>query len=211
VKVLKFLSIAIFMIVVSGVVLGDTIDFTKVSPDTAVTSQYPGVVFSLAGGNNPNVNGAPTTDKWGYGLLTNTTDGGIYPTAEFLVATFTTPVTLNSFTFFNGGFNGNNNYQLFNSTGGLITSGLMNGVWGSDITNDFITYDFGVNCVSKIIWDNGMSPWPGDSWWDGVENLSFNQSVATQSVATTPEPGTLVMFGTGILGLAGAARRRFCL
>jgi hypothetical protein len=35
--------------------------------------------------------------------------------------------------------------------------------------------------------------------------MSFNFA---QTVGT-PEPGTLVMFGTGIVGLAGLLRRRF--
>jgi hypothetical protein len=37
-----------------------------------------------------------------------------------------------------------------------------------------------------------------------VEDLSFNY----QQVLGTPEPGTLVMLGTGVLGLAGMVRRR---
>jgi PEP-CTERM motif len=34
-------------------------------------------------------------------------------------------------------------------------------------------------------------------------------NVTTGGGGTTPEPGTLIMFGTGILGIAGVARRKF--
>jgi hypothetical protein len=36
-----------------------------------------------------------------------------------------------------------------------------------------------------------------------------DQFVVTPSAAVTPEPSTLALFGTGILGLAGVARRKF--
>ncbi len=70
---------------------------------------------------------------------------------------------------------------------------------------DFYTYNLGVSGVSKIVWDNGLLDGNGGNWWQGVENLSFN------GAAATPEPGTMLMFGTGILGLAGTVRRRFCV
>ena len=42
------------------------------------------------------------------------------------------------------------------------------------------------------------------SYWF-LDNVSVTQG------SSTPEPGTLVMFGTGLLGLAGIARRKFRL
>ena len=35
--------------------------------------------------------------------------------------------------------------------------------------------------------------------------------IATFSTSSVPEPGSLVLLGTGILGLAGAVRRKFML
>jgi hypothetical protein len=42
-------------------------------------------------------------------------------------------------------------------------------------------------------------------------DFAINQMDITTSTTTTPEPGTLVMFGSGILGLAGLVRRKLML
>lgn len=48
-----------------------------------------------------------------------------------------------------------------------------------------------------------------DIGWDGpqTQQLCGNQQIAS-ATAVTPEPESLVLFGTGILGLAGVARRK---
>jgi PEP-CTERM motif len=44
-------------------------------------------------------------------------------------------------------------------------------------------------------------------YWNGF-TIGLSPNTSTGPVGPTPEPGTLVLFGTGILGLAGAVRRK---
>lgn len=69
---------------------------------------------------------------------------------------------------------------------------------------------------------NGTAASLPNLYWDENDGLSTAFSKGTGAVGSeaftiygptsvTPEPGTMLMFGTGALGLFGAFRRRFCL
>ena len=178
-----------------------TIDFTILPPDQAVTNQYPGVVFSLMGGNDPS--GSPTTSGCcqgtSYGGLTNTNDAGGYPTAEFLVATFSVPVTGVEFSFYDAGWNGGNAYTLYDASDNVITSAQMPEASGSSYTYDLPSY----TGVSQITWDNGATDGGstnGGDWWQDLQSLSFTPQV--------PEPSTWALLGPALLGFLFLRRKQ---
>jgi sugar lactone lactonase YvrE len=108
-------------------------------------------------------------------------------------------------------------YDVYDLNGNLVTPGLITTPNGEgtgiayDGTHFFVSNIFGgqvweysntgtlLNTLTLTGYPNGFSPL--------VEDLSFNY----QQVLGTPEPGTLVMLGTGVLGLASVIRRRIRL
>jgi hypothetical protein len=111
---------------------------------------------------------------------------------------------------FDGGFGGPNSYDVYDTNGNFImtlftsTSRASTGVawdgshfWTSNIFDGTIT-EWSMTGVQM-----GTEPLTGFSLSPLVEGMSFNFA---QTIV--PEPGTLVMFGTGLLGLAGLLRRK---
>jgi hypothetical protein len=202
------LLLAMMLVAVSALVTtqaqAGTIDFTTLPPGDAVTNQFSGVVFSLMGGNDSD--GPPTT-SWllqdtSLGGLTNTVDAGfILPTAEFLVATFSVPVTGVEFSFWDGLCNGGNSYTLYDASGNVITSALMPEASLGSYTYNLSSY----TGVSEIAWDNGLG---SDFTLLGygvqdLQSLSF-----TPAACSTPEPSTWVLLGSALIGLRFLRRKR---
>jgi PEP-CTERM motif len=86
-------------------------------------------------------------------------------------------------------------------------TGLLNGVAvytqsGSSSSQGFVTLNGTHQSTAITSFTIALSGNP-----DGVDvdNIGLN----TVAAAATPEPSTLALFGTGILGLAGMARRKF--
>ena len=72
----------------------------------------------------------------------------------------------------------------------------------SSTSFDFISANFG-HTVTSLVFTNDCGTCSGR--WFLIDGITYNQS------STTPEPGTMVMFGSGLLVAAGAIRRRFSL
>jgi len=190
-KIAAFVFAAVLS--VSAAASATTYDFTVLSPGTVVTSE-PGVTFDLQGG--PDSSGSPTIG--GYfcptcGLI-NSENGGSgvssYPTATILDMEFTTPVDNLSFTFANWG-SGNGSYYTAYDGVTVVSTGVIDSLGNFDL----VTVP-GVDITDLQL--NNNSGGNGD-WVLGVGELTFTP---------TPEPSSLLLFGSGILGMAGMLRRK---
>ena len=77
------------------------------------------------------------------------------------------------------------------SAGTNDNSAIYLGIAGSDIT--WVTF--------SLTYDE-ENP-------NNINNFAINEVTLDSSETVTPEPGSLLLFGTGLVGLAGALRRRF--
>lgn len=106
-------------------------------------------------------------------------------------------------------------YDVYDLNGNLVTPGLIhtpNGQ-GTGIAWDG-SHFFVSNIFAGQVWEFSMSGtllntltltgFPS-GFSPLVEDLSFNY----QQTLNTPEPGTLIMLGSGVIGLAGLVRRKF--
>lgn len=69
--------------------------------------------------------------------------------------------------------------------------------------------DPGYPFVQNTFYSNGIDI--GYIWSSGWTGAAFNGEVFTFTGTSTPEPGTLVLLGSGVLGLAGMLRRKINL
>jgi hypothetical protein len=169
-----------------------SVDYTSVAPGTVVTSG-PDLAWSLAGG--PGADTAPTISDFGgypYGI-SNSSYGGSYPTAEDLIATFSTPMSGISFTFDSFGYN-SYDYAYVYSGATLVDQVFI----GDSSQTPYSLADSG---VTSIVFDNFYGAY-GYSWSQQVETMSYSPSSA-------PGPLGIIPFAAGLIGVA-VRRRKTC-
>ena len=86
----------------------------------------------------------------------------------------------------------------------LTTCGAPNNLPGSGICNWWEDYNEWL-----VQNQNADGSWNGYAYWTGPLATAFDVNIlgATQ-IPQTPEPGTLLLLGSGVVGLAGVVRRK---
>jgi hypothetical protein len=171
------------------------IDFSSLTPGTQISNQYASqdVTFALTG--SPGGSGSPAIGSGVFpGGLSNSLTGA-YPTSEFLDIDFASGVSNVSFTLDTYGSNPNSTFTAY-SGATVVDSGGLGG-----FSSGFNTQDVTGSGITSIVIDNyyGGIVGPDNSWEFVVGDLSYS---------TTPEPGTLTLLGSGLLGLCGILRRK---
>jgi hypothetical protein len=96
----------------------------------------------------------------------------------------------------------NGGYILYTSTAGITPVTLGAGTYYLEL------YNAVASSGVSVFWDENNGP--STAYENDTTGPIGSETFAIYGTsAATPEPGTMIMFGTGVLGLLGAARRRF--
>jgi len=181
------------LLAVSAIAHADGVDLSTLAGGTPISNQYSGLVFSLTGGGT--TNGSPEIGYWTSDAGTtgvSNSNSGEYPTAYTLDVAFTAPVSSLSFTFDNYGNGNGSSYTAYDGTTVVDTGDISE-------LGEFSLVTVSGSGITDLQISNGDSAY----WLFEVGAVTF-----TSGDAETPEPSSLLLLGTGILGMAGMLRRK---
>jgi hypothetical protein len=95
----------------------------------------------------------------------------------------------------------------YDGLGGTYTAGICGSTAGNPTTPSGSTWTFAGGTLSGPVTAHVIFS-TGCTFFAASSGTSNSGGVSGNCVAGSPEPGTLVMFGTGLLGLAGIVRRK---
>jgi hypothetical protein len=154
-------------------------------------------------------------------IAVNGFNGGGLITGGLGSVSFSTGSLLSGSLQMGGSFNGAGSFLITsNGTGGLPTGTLFTGSFTGPVTWTMVTLANGTHNYTLTgsiagTWYNGASVQgatvqltinTGKGFFNGSTNISSGD---TNILVPVPEPGTLGLLGTGLIGLAGVLHRKF--
>lgn len=188
----RVVLLAILALVLPIAALADSITFTA-------TGNIGGTATGLPAAQSTGsvTNGGDYTLTVPLGTFTDTTGTGTVSTLSGTVSFDTGTLTKTGTDTFS--FSGT--VTITNSTGGTL--------FNSAVTGNVVTSGSGKN---EIITITGSLPGGGLSGVVGIQSngrlVTISGNAVTGGTTVTPEPGTLGLLGTGLVGIAGLIRRK---
>ena len=154
--------------------------------------------FTLSGATFANTTGSSIYIVSPSGFYGSSYAGGDFLTIDYAVDTLTISFpSAKSFAFNFGGIFGGATIPVLLSDGFTYTASGADSITGTNAL-DFIGFTSTTAITSATLF------LPDSPNYNALDNISFGAT----TTATTPEPGSFALLATGMLGVAGAARRK---